>query len=320
MAVSAAMHVAVITLAYVGLPALMSYEEPTNRPIIVDIVTLADKTNAPPPKPVKEAEAPEPRQAARPAPPPPAPAPAVAPEPELAPVRKPDPVPPPPEPVQRKVASLPPPPPEPQAKVKPKPEPEPEAKAPPKPAEKPQPPKPEPPKQAEKKPEPKEPEPPQQAEKKPEAATDFAQVLNSLNRIKERVAQREDEQEASAAPEPETRTSDSRVPHRPDQPLTVSELDFIRAQIQRCWIVPIGAKGIEDMNVEIRVEMNRDGSVRDASIQNMSRMQADPFFRTVAESARRAVLRCSPLRVPEKKFDQWQVMNLRFNPKDMFGS
>jgi hypothetical protein len=45
----------------------------------------------------------------------------------------------------------------------------------------------------------------------------------------------------------------------------------------------------------------------------------DPFYRSAAESALRAVLnpQCSPLKLPPEKFDQWKTLELTFNPKDL---
>ena len=50
-------------------------------------------------------------------------------------------------------------------------------------------------------------------------------------------------------------------------------------------------------------------------------MTADPFFRSAAESALRAVLnrRCQPFKLPPEKYDIWKLMILSFNPKEMFG-
>ena len=51
----------------------------------------------------------------------------------------------------------------------------------------------------------------------------------------------------------------------------------------------------------------------------MSRYNSDSFFRSVADSARRAVYICEPAykilseKYPEK-YDKWQTMLLRFNP------
>jgi hypothetical protein len=46
---------------------------------------------------------------------------------------------------------------------------------------------------------------------------------------------------------------------------------------------------------------------------------SDPFYRAAAESALRAVLnpQCSPLKLPPDKYEQWKILELTFNPKDL---
>ena len=102
--------------------------------------------------------------------------------------------------------------------------------------------------------------------------------------------------------------------------VTISEIDSVRQQIMRCWNVPAGSKNAEDMQIEISVDMNPDGTVRKAKIMDVNRLFSDEFFRTAAESARRAVLnpRCSPLKLPREKYNYWRTITLNFNPREMF--
>src|SRR3546814_14247581 len=71
------------------------------------------------------------------------------------------------------------------------------------------------------------------------------------------------------------------------RPLSVSEMDAIRQQIQRCWLVPAGAKEGASLLVEIRVRMNPDRTVRAAQIVHAARL-SDPVFRAAAEIGRAA--------------------------------
>jgi hypothetical protein len=106
------------------------------------------------------------------------------------------------------------------------------------------------------------------------------------------------------------------------RPLTISETDNVRRHLAKCWNLPAGAKDAGSLEIEIHMVMNQDGTVREARISNQARMQGDPFYRAMAESALRAVLnpRCSPLKLPPEKYNEWQVMDLVFNPKEMFGT
>ena len=94
---------------------------------------------------------------------------------------------------------------------------------------------------------------------------------------------------------------------------------LIQQQMSACWRVEPGARDAEDLVVSIRVAMNPDGSVRQVQIVDEARFRSDGFFRSAAENARRAVLRCSPFDLPLRKFDVWREMTLNFNPRQMFG-
>jgi len=101
--------------------------------------------------------------------------------------------------------------------------------------------------------------------------------------------------------------------------LSITEADMIAGRLRQCWNLDPGAMGIKDMIVEIRAYLNQDGTVRKAEILDMSRYNADSHFRSVAESARRAVHICEPVYkiFSEKyadKYDMWKTMLLRFNP------
>ena len=77
--------------------------------------------------------------------------------------------------------------------------------------------------------------------------------------------------------------------------LSLSEVDALSRQIDGCWTVPVGVEGIEDMVVQLRIQVRPDRTVQNVTIEDQSRLGRDSTFRAVAESARRAVDRCSPL-------------------------
>jgi hypothetical protein len=103
-------------------------------------------------------------------------------------------------------------------------------------------------------------------------------------------------------------------------PVTAGEIDSVRRQIEQCWSLPANVKPTKDLVVEIRVEMNQDGTPRSAVIKDNGRMSGDAGYRATAESARRAVLnpRCHPFKLPREKYDRWRTLNLVFNPAEMF--
>jgi outer membrane biosynthesis protein TonB len=304
-ALSTVLHIVLGGLLLVGMPRLFDPPPVEEMPVAVELVTIAPETRATHPNPNT------PRPDAKPEPP------------EVeTPVAKPE-----SKPEPGKPAPVPPP----AAAISPTPEqPRADAKAaPPVPQTLPEP-KPEPPKPVERiePPKPKEkPEPPRQLaksevtpeEKKPEEKkydpSQFAALLKNLA-------------PQHSVPSPETppqkpQATSARASSQPKAPLgsqlTASELDLIRHQIARCWNVPAGARGAKDLVVEIKVVVDRDGTVQQATIVDQGRLGSDPSFRAAAESARRAFFnpQCRPLHLPAEKYAIWKDLVVDFSPKDI---
>jgi len=104
--------------------------------------------------------------------------------------------------------------------------------------------------------------------------------------------------------------------------LSISEMDALAGRLRQCWNLDPGAMGIEDMVIEIKAALNQNGTVRAVEVMDKSRYNTDGHFRSVANSAVRAVHICEPVYkeiLAEKyadRYDKWQVLRLRFNPID----
>ena len=234
-------------------------------------------------------------------------------EPEPAPEKEPVPMPPSPDVAE----DAPPPPPE---ATPPKPEPAPrvaEAAAPPpppptipEPSAVPPPPPPKPTHIAAAKPKP---EPDVVPEVKPASPDPLASLLKSVIESSQNAIKLEQKQ-AEAKPadvQPEVVQTASRVF---DAPLSSSVSDAIRRQVESKWNVPAGAPDAADLAVEIRILLLPDGTVLRADIIDQARL-SEPFYQTMAESARRAVLLSSPLRdLPPEKYEQWREITFTFRP------
>jgi hypothetical protein len=301
---SALLHIAVVLLAMFGLPFLMRPPIPDNQPVVVDIVALGSKSNPPP---IRERRTEERHvKAAHPKPRPPEPKPAPKPEPKPAPKPQPQPAPKPP----------PPPPPRP-------------APAPipvPKPAPKPLPKKPTPKHEVRHKPRLKQdqelksllksvenikPAPKTKTKVKPKPQRDaLSELLETAKKV-------QSEDNSAQQQERHVRGSPNA---NPMEPLSMTVIDMIKAQIYKCWNVPAGAKNAAELVVPVHVRLAEDGSVLSAEAVDTARMNTDPFYRAAAESAVRAVRICSPLQnLPANKYQVWKDMTLVFNPKDMVG-
>jgi outer membrane biosynthesis protein TonB len=293
-ALSVALHLVLGSLFIFGLPRLFAPPSPEEMPMAVELVTIAPETRATRPNPNP------PRANAKPDVP-------VA----DAPVAKPEPEPPVPTQVPPPSAEAPPPAPEPPKLPEPKPAPPPE-------------PKPEPPKPTEKAevPRPKEkPEPPQQMAKNESKAEQKRYDPSQFEALLKNLATQPTAASSDAPPQ-RARLASARPSSQPRAPLgsqiTASEVDLVRQQIARCWNVPAGARDAKDLVVEIRVVVDPDGTVRQATIVDQARL-SDPFFRAAAESAKRAFFNplCRPLHLPPDKYAIWKDLVVDFSPKDI---
>jgi hypothetical protein len=308
---SASLHGGIVALALFGLPYWEPKRDAEPPVILAEFAPIAEKTNVPKPQPkVVETKAEpkeEPVPEAKPAPEPPKPQPQAA---------APPPPPPPPAPEPPKQAEAP--------KPAPMPEPQPAAKPLPKPKEVVE--TPEPPKVAEKpKPDvkPAPPKPTQQRVEEKSKTPNFSDVAALVNKMKAPPAPTPQQAPQTASRTPPAAAPRAEGPSNPNQPISMSEKDFIRKQVEDKWQFDIGAKDARDLVVRIRFSLNPDGSLRSQpEIVDQARMflPGNESYRSAAESARRAVLKAVPFQLPPGDRDKWgQEIILNFDPRMMVG-
>jgi len=275
---SCALHIAVAALFFLHLP-FFSEPPPEDTPMVVELVNIAPETHATE-KTLTPPTPKAPLKVAQAEPPKPEP-----PKPTPPPTPPPSPPPPPPPPPE-------PPPPEPKP---PEPKPEPPKPLPPKPEEKPKPPQPQPPQKSQ--------------------DADFDALLKNLT--KRPLTPDHTDKQARPTPQPAQVASSQPIAPLGAQ-LSTSEIDLVKEQIERCWIVPAGARDAANLIPQFRVYMNPDGTVRTAELLNADRL-SDPFFQAASESAKRALLNpaCQPLKLPLQKYNLWQTFTITFDPKDL---
>jgi len=287
---SAGVHLGIIVLAQFGLPLLFTPPPVTATVIPVEVVRLDDVTR-PPPAATPEPEPETTRDATPQAPPrPPQPVPEPPKPPEVKPVAKAEPTPPPPPPVV----------------TPPKPEPAP-------PVAKPEPPKPEP-----------EPTPrvakatPKAKPKPPEPKRDFDSILKDLSAdLTPKKAPERSRKPETVADKGEEAPKQSQV----SEVASIRELDLlgnmIRAQISPCWSPPPGARDADTLQVSLQIFVDPQGNVSRVTVVDETKMAVDRYFRSAAEAARRAVLKCAPLELPADKYEIWKQIKFNFDPSKM---
>lgn len=327
-------HLLVVTLALVGWPFLTT-PPPTAQPlIIVDMVKTVPNTNLAAAD-SKAKASPDPKQEAtrRKPPPPPPPPPPAPPPPETVAEADPQPAPT-PKPVAQDAEILPEKPvakpkPKPKPVAAPKPKPEPKAAAKPKvvniqtPVSRPQRPKKQlPVKVAAPATRPNDLAKNSRQKQKADAMSGVLQNLAEANLAKEdKKTQKATAEQDKTALAQSVSSAVGKAVKAPEKtsvaPLGLSELDRLRAHISSCWEPPIGAKGADQLKVDIKVQLEKDGSVKQAEIEDRARYGSDVLYRAAANAARRAVLDCDPLPLPPEKYQQWKEFIFGFDPKFM---
>ncbi|WP_422371391.1 hypothetical protein [Hoeflea sp.] len=99
--------------------------------------------------------------------------------------------------------------------------------------------------------------------------------------------------------------------------LSLSEMDALRGQIQRNWNIIPGMADGGDVRVTVTMRLDQAGNIigqPDVSASGGS----DSVRRTLAGSARRAVLKSQPFQLPAEKYDSWAEVIVNFDPSQMF--
>jgi hypothetical protein len=246
-------HVLLALLIVLGVPSFFA-PEVLEAPPTIELATLSDITAAP-----KVDKAGKPMDKPKPKPP----------APETKKETKPEP----PKPAPPTPATPPPPAPEQQAAVIPD-----------KPLEKaPDQKKPEP------KPEEKKVEEKKKAEEKPKpdkTKQDMDSLLKSLSQ-ETPAPETEEKPKKKSAPAPAEPTTGQVTANINDVPLTMAETDGIRTAIEKNWLIPLGMANADSYTVSLRLYLTPDGVVTKIEVLDDN---GDPGFRTIAESARRAIL------------------------------
>lgn len=305
---SLALHAIVFLLAMADIPLFWHKDMVLSQPpIIVDLdqVKISEITNLP--AKAKFAEENKMPTAPKKTPPVPQPKPARKPEPKPQKIEQPSMIET-PEPAEKEEAPLP----EKESFVVP-----PQPSKPKLPEKKPEPKRPTPSKPAEKK-ESKKTAPAKAPEKKVPEVSALKNLMDSVNALEKKLNAEAGEATIKEGTETANMGIEGGSGGSYFSELSISETDAIAARLRQCWNLDPGAMGIEGMVVEIRAYLGQDGSVQKVDILDKGRYASDAHFRSVADSARRAVYICQPYSILAQKhgdkYDVWKTMLLRFDP------
>ena len=139
-------------------------------------------------------------------------------------------------------------------------------------------------------------------------------VQNTLERLR---AQQQQDRAPTARPNPSGAPRQGGGNPNQTGELTQGEIRGLAEQISECWNVDAGMLGLQEIRVGLRVQIDAQGNVRNATAAGA--MPTDPRVRSVFESARRALLSpaCNPLKVPPEKLKTLDTATFWFNPRGL---
>lgn len=112
------------------------------------------------------------------------------------------------------------------------------------------------------------------------------------------------------------------APEGKDRTLSATEIDMlisrITQRVEECYRPPVGAvAGLEGLRVTLIFDLRPDGTlVGPPKAIRQDGTRAEP---AAAEAAERAVTACQPYDLPKDKYEFWKGVELKFNPRRLFG-
>ncbi len=100
-----------------------------------------------------------------------------------------------------------------------------------------------------------------------------------------------------------------------------SDAAIISNQIIPHWVVAGGVKNAETLIIRVRIKVKDNGEVPASSIEilDKDRYNSDSVFRSAADSAKRAILKASPLKIPAGKMHLFRDFEINFNTDKALG-
>jgi outer membrane biosynthesis protein TonB len=100
--------------------------------------------------------------------------------------------------------------------------------------------------------------------------------------------------------------------------LTAEEIAAFRAQVQKCWQLPVGMPDAMKLEVVLRVGLSRAGTL--VAAPELLKAPASANGPMLVGIAMKAMTQCGPYKtLPVAKYKEWRVLDLRFLATGMTG-
>ena len=154
---------------------------------------------------------------------------------------------------------------------------------------------------------------PENTKKKRERKLDFDKVAALLNKIDDEQASPPKIEDLAGTPD----QGEFDMASGEDAKLSANEIDWLKQRLRECWNPPVGVMEAHGLEVLVQIELDQSGAVLGQPVVVNQSMH--PLFDVAASSAVRAVMRCQPFdRLPIAKFESWRSIIFNFDPREMF--
>ena len=107
------------------------------------------------------------------------------------------------------------------------------------------------------------------------------------------------------------------APSESKSKLTPEDIAALRAQVQKCWKLPVGIPGVLGLELIIRTSFGPKGQlVGEPVILKAPASERGPLLAGIAMNALKD---CAPYTMPAAKYKDWKVLDLRFLATGMTG-
>lgn len=112
---------------------------------------------------------------------------------------------------------------------------------------------------------------------------------------------------------PELKNEVKTIDHQNNALIIAKVTDSIRNKLTECWNVPANMAYQKSFSIKINLLLSPQGEVVIADVVDENSYQSNTLFRSLADSAVRAIHRCSPFsHLPSEHYHIWREITLDF--------
>lgn len=141
--------------------------------------------------------------------------------------------------------------------------------------------------------------------------------LNSLLKTLEKASEgKEEKSRKEARSEKTDAKTDSQGPYNDANPISISEHQAIKQQIESNWNIPIAAKNSDQITITLNISLKPSGEVMNVKLVEKQCANADSITcQAVIDSLFRAVAQASPFEsLSPSRYNAWKEFNIECQP------